>query len=168
MVTELSCQENPDLWFSNDFTEIQTAKNICNTCPLKDRCYQLAVDNNEQYGVWGGELFSEPPREKPAVKTCRSGLHPWIEGQTTCKECRKITQDKYATKVAGTRTWKNKTKPRKNVLGGTCSNGHELTDSTTTIRSSDQAVICKKCISGQKTRDAKANSSRKVGSVAWE
>lgn len=39
----------PDIGMSN-----KRAKAICETCPSKAPCLQWALDNNEQYGVFGG------------------------------------------------------------------------------------------------------------------
>lgn len=32
----------------------ETAREICATCPVQSQCLQEAVDNKEQYGMWGG------------------------------------------------------------------------------------------------------------------
>lgn len=167
MTIKTPCQENPDLWFSNTLTDIRLAQDICSSCSLKDKCYQTAVDNNEEFGIWGGVLFSPQPKEEPEVKMCRSGEHVWIEGQKTCKECRKITAARYAAK--NPREYKpGRVRDRKkNKVGGLCINKHELIGDNVVIRDKDNAVLCKKCISGQKTRDLKASASKPTGSVHW-
>lgn len=38
---------------------IQSAIAFCQDCPVKMRCFQYAVDNNEVNGVWGGVHFGE-------------------------------------------------------------------------------------------------------------
>jgi WhiB family redox-sensing transcriptional regulator len=43
---------DPEWWFSELNTNL--AISICTTCPVKVRCLQYAVDNNEQHGIWGG------------------------------------------------------------------------------------------------------------------
>lgn len=34
------------------------AKQICDGCRVRDACKQYAVDEQIEYGVWGGEYFS--------------------------------------------------------------------------------------------------------------
>lgn len=47
-----------DAWFDEDDPE--PAMGICNgayggtVCPIRDKCLQFALYNNEKYGVWGG------------------------------------------------------------------------------------------------------------------
>ena len=33
------------------------AKSICSSCPIKDECLNIAIENRERYGVWGGVDF---------------------------------------------------------------------------------------------------------------
>jgi len=35
------------------------AEQLCHGCPLLKQCYDFAVANNEQYGLWGGILFNK-------------------------------------------------------------------------------------------------------------
>lgn len=44
------------------------AKRICANCPLAARCLQFAIENGEQYGVWGG--MSEDER-LPLIRAAR-------------------------------------------------------------------------------------------------
>ena len=44
---------------------IETAKAICDGCPQTLRCYALAVENGEEYGVWGGVNFTARRHRKP-------------------------------------------------------------------------------------------------------
>ena len=37
--------------------QITVAKAICATCPIQKACLRHAIENGEQYGVWGGLLF---------------------------------------------------------------------------------------------------------------
>lgn len=49
---------------------------ICDSCPVKSKCLQDALDHKETYGVWGGKFFRKGaavslssirrPRSKPA------------------------------------------------------------------------------------------------------
>ena len=31
-----------------------TALAVCSTCPIRQTCLQAAIDNVEEYGIWGG------------------------------------------------------------------------------------------------------------------
>jgi len=35
------------------------ALQACNRCQIRDKCLQFAVDNQEEYGIWGGSLIHE-------------------------------------------------------------------------------------------------------------
>lgn len=53
----IPCTEQPDLWFSDRPAEVERAKQLCGTCPVRAECLAAALDRNEPWGVWGGELF---------------------------------------------------------------------------------------------------------------
>lgn len=46
------------LFFSDHVLDIARAKAICAKCALRDGCLQEALDREEPWGVWGGELLS--------------------------------------------------------------------------------------------------------------
>ena len=55
---ELPCfTHDPELFFSADPAEVESAKEVCQTCPLKVECLEGALRRREPHGVWGGELF---------------------------------------------------------------------------------------------------------------
>ena len=66
------------LFFSEDLLDIARAKHLCSTCPLKEACFDGAIERREPWGVWGGELFvngrvlahkrrrGRPPKARPA------------------------------------------------------------------------------------------------------
>jgi len=33
---------------------VREAKKVCAKCPIRERCLDLALENHEAYGVWGG------------------------------------------------------------------------------------------------------------------
>lgn len=41
---------------------IQTAKRVCSGCPVRLQCLQHALDEDEQYGIWGGMTRYERKR----------------------------------------------------------------------------------------------------------
>ena len=45
------------LFFSDDVIDIARAKAMCGKCPLADTCLSEAIDREEPWGVWGGELL---------------------------------------------------------------------------------------------------------------
>lgn len=51
---EALCQTNPDLWFPAKGEAGTAAKMICRQCPVKEPCLDLAIQNGESFGVWGG------------------------------------------------------------------------------------------------------------------
>lgn len=152
------CQTNPDLWFSDNKEDKLEAKLTCMSCPLKVDCKRTAIDNREKFGVWGGTdfvTFKLPPKSDPT--TCRKGLHklPKDRENNQCPECRKITLKTWEAKQQRDNTlWYQKklkynkkgSSKHKNVVGGKCKDGHDLTEGNFFIRTNDNAVVCKKCI----------------------
>ncbi|MPZ27772.1 MAG: WhiB family transcriptional regulator [Micromonosporaceae bacterium] len=54
----LPCRNfDPDLWFSDSPAELELAKSLCGGCPLRLECLAGAVERQEPWGVWGGEIF---------------------------------------------------------------------------------------------------------------
>jgi len=45
------------LFFSDDLVDIGRAKAMCEKCALKTNCLADAMDREEPWGVWGGELL---------------------------------------------------------------------------------------------------------------
>lgn len=53
------CQESddPDLWFAERQADVEFAKALCRTCPVREACLAGALAREEPWGVWGGEVF---------------------------------------------------------------------------------------------------------------
>lgn len=47
-----------DVWFSTYRAEVEWCQRICAGCPLRAACLTAAMARDEQYGVWGGQLFT--------------------------------------------------------------------------------------------------------------
>lgn len=63
----LGCQEVPDVFFPEDFSDKQVrdesvtlAKALCKQCPIQLECLTYAVQAKEEWGIWGGKT----PRER--------------------------------------------------------------------------------------------------------
>src|SRR5947208_421771 len=54
---DLPCRRDPDLWFAEQPRELERAKAQCAECPVKSECLAGALDRQEPWGVWGGEIF---------------------------------------------------------------------------------------------------------------
>jgi WhiB family redox-sensing transcriptional regulator len=46
------------LFFSDHVVDIARAKAMCALCPLQEQCLTDALDREEPWGVWGGQLLS--------------------------------------------------------------------------------------------------------------
>jgi WhiB family redox-sensing transcriptional regulator len=54
----LPCHSSdPELFFSEDSTQVTVAKQLCGTCPMVQACLEGALSRAEPCGVWGGQLF---------------------------------------------------------------------------------------------------------------
>ncbi|APA96259.1 putative transcriptional regulator WhiB7 [Nocardia seriolae] len=50
---------NPDLWFAEAPAQLEEAKALCASCPIRQGCLSAALDRAEPWGVWGGEIFDQ-------------------------------------------------------------------------------------------------------------
>lgn len=46
-----------ELFFSERPSELAQAQAICGRCPVRSKCLQLALQENMEWGVWGGVIF---------------------------------------------------------------------------------------------------------------
>lgn len=46
----------------NDAGGVPLARRICATCPVRTECLRWALDNDEQFGIWGGTSQRERRR----------------------------------------------------------------------------------------------------------
>lgn len=54
----IPCRVNdPELWFAEHTTQVEQAKALCRTCPIREGCLAGAIERAEPWGVWGGEVF---------------------------------------------------------------------------------------------------------------
>lgn len=79
------------LFFSDDLVDIGRAKAICAKCMLRDNCLGDALDREEPWGVWGGELLLNgrivtskracgrpPKRPRPPLVVDEMGVVPVV------------------------------------------------------------------------------------------
>ena len=56
----LPCRvEDADLWFAETPNELERAKGLCQSCPVRELCFGAAVARREPWGVWGGSIFDQ-------------------------------------------------------------------------------------------------------------
>lgn len=48
---------DPDLWFADSPVDLERAKALCADCPIRRECLAEALERQEPWGVWGGEIF---------------------------------------------------------------------------------------------------------------
>ena len=51
-------QTDPEAFFPENIEDRRMAIAICNTCPVKKKCLDYALANEEEFGVWGGVDFT--------------------------------------------------------------------------------------------------------------
>ena len=63
-VEDAACARvDADLWYPEKGAVSPEAKRICKTrCRVREQCETWALDNHEQYGIWGG--LSTPERQR--------------------------------------------------------------------------------------------------------
>jgi WhiB family transcriptional regulator, redox-sensing transcriptional regulator len=55
---DLPCRvRDPELWFAEQPADLDLAKAHCRDCPARAACLAGALDREEPWGVWGGEIF---------------------------------------------------------------------------------------------------------------
>lgn len=54
----IPCRDgDAELWFAESPADVEFAKSLCGTCPVRQACLDGARQRREPWGVWGGELF---------------------------------------------------------------------------------------------------------------
>jgi WhiB family redox-sensing transcriptional regulator len=66
---QLPChREDPELFFAESPGDVELAKTLCGTCPVRTECLASAIERREPWGVWGGQLLLQGvviPRKRP-------------------------------------------------------------------------------------------------------
>ncbi len=54
----IPCRDyDAELWFAESPDDVEFAKSLCTGCPMRAACLSGALDRQEPWGVWGGQLF---------------------------------------------------------------------------------------------------------------
>ncbi|MCV7422075.1 WhiB family transcriptional regulator [Mycobacterium yunnanensis] len=74
---------DPDLWFAESPMELEQAKVLCAECPIRRQCLTEALERQEPWGVWGGEIIDrgavvarKRPRGRPRKDDKGPGANP--------------------------------------------------------------------------------------------
>jgi WhiB family redox-sensing transcriptional regulator len=58
LAADLPCRAaDPDLFFAESPADLERAKTLCADCPARIACLASALERQEPWGVWGGEIF---------------------------------------------------------------------------------------------------------------
>jgi WhiB family transcriptional regulator, redox-sensing transcriptional regulator len=71
---DLPCRSgDADLWFAEAPAQLERAKALCRHCPIQAECLEGALEREEPWGVWGGQIFErgviihrKRPRGRPS------------------------------------------------------------------------------------------------------
>lgn len=75
VLVERPTRHRGDWWFAEATRDeaskalTERAKQLCRVCPERMACYETAVTNREQHGVWGGVEFPHEYRALMRIKT---------------------------------------------------------------------------------------------------
>lgn len=76
-VPGLPCTAEPDLFFAESPEDVETAKTMCRGCVARIACLAGALERQEPWGVWGGELVLRGevvPRKRPRGRPRKSDV----------------------------------------------------------------------------------------------
>ncbi len=65
---DLPCTRDPELFFAESPQDVESAKALCRGCQARLACLSGALERQEPWGVWGGELLlhgTVVPRKRP-------------------------------------------------------------------------------------------------------
>jgi WhiB family redox-sensing transcriptional regulator len=59
---QVGCMNAPDEWFTlgkdvnikNAYNNLEMVKKICSECPVKNLCLEYALEQQEEFGIFGG------------------------------------------------------------------------------------------------------------------
>ncbi|CAN3127887.1 WhiB family transcriptional regulator [Mycobacterium sp. smrl_JER01] len=71
--------EDPDLWIADDPRDLERAKALCADCPIRRECLNAALQRQEPWGVWGGEILDRGAviaRKRPRGRPRKDAKEP--------------------------------------------------------------------------------------------
>ncbi|WP_328596787.1 WhiB family transcriptional regulator [Agromyces humi] len=71
-VDALCAQTDPEMFFPEKGGPTSDPKKVCKSCEVRSECLDYALDNDEDFGVWGGTS----PRERRDIRAGRKP-HPY-------------------------------------------------------------------------------------------
>lgn len=78
VASKLPCRAfDAELFFAESPEDVEYAKSLCRSCPVRAACLAGAVARGEPWGVWGGELFvsgAVAPRKRPRGRPRKEAL----------------------------------------------------------------------------------------------
>ena len=91
LLDELPCRlVDPEVFFAESPADVESAKALCQRCPVRAVCLAGALERAEPWGVWGGELLVQgvvvarkrprgrprknPPVEDPFAPAAQTGV----------------------------------------------------------------------------------------------
>jgi hypothetical protein len=96
-MSQRACFDVPvELFFPDVGQNASAAKAICASCPVVAECLSYALENREEYGVWGGLApWERRPRQRPPKRSpvARCGTDAGYArhrrlGEEPCGECK--------------------------------------------------------------------------------
>ena len=61
--THARCAEvDPEIFFPERGGSSKAARSVCNVCHVRSQCLEYALNNKEQFGIWGGTSERERRR----------------------------------------------------------------------------------------------------------
>ena len=77
---DLPCTQDPELFFAESPQDVEQAKALCRGCRARLACLAGALEREEPWGVWGGELLirgtivaRKRPRGRPRKEVREAG-----------------------------------------------------------------------------------------------
>lgn len=67
-------QTDPEAFFPEKGGSTREAKRICWKCPVRQKCLDYALSNDERFGIWGGLSERERRRVKRPVEPGQHGV----------------------------------------------------------------------------------------------